>query len=163
MNFWTAAVANLKVIQVIVAIFASTAALKTIVWPSISNKIFATPAVLIHAIAVPPATIGVRTPFVVTLSKVRPCLPKSAVIQIVDADGALVVVETDWHLPLPVADGITAKFFWTPPFGIAEGSVESATFEVWHHECQDGPSPREAANYTLQNMLIEPRLRTGGH
>jgi hypothetical protein len=149
-------VSNLKVLQVVVAIFATTAALKTLAWPAISNSLFATPAVTIHSLTMSRAVIGKKTFLTLALTKIRPCLPKSAVLTIVDVDGELSVVDTSWDLPLSIGTS-SVRFHWTPPDTIAIGYAKSAILEVWHYECQDGPSPKESVK--IRANILEVGLK----
>jgi hypothetical protein len=140
--------------QVIASVFAATAALKSVAWPYVEKRLFATPAVILHNANIIDAQQGRGARLVVEVSKLRPCTPKTSTVYFVDEMGGAFSVLTGWNSSLPVATKLLPTFTVDVPAFTATGKVTSARLIVWHHDCQDGPDPQDAAEVAIQPFTI---------
>lgn len=140
-------------LRAVALMFTITASVKAIAWPWIQREFFSGPVIDIKNVSAQSGDAG-DGKILLQVDKLRPCDPKSAIVDIVDSAGFTYAAPVSWTESLPVRSNLRVTYRWTQPAGMNRGMVRLAKFTVWHWHCADGPDPLEPVEFQLEPFVV---------
>jgi hypothetical protein len=120
------------------------------------------PAWVIHQAWLEGGLVGEKARVMLSVDKLRACSPKLASLVIVDNRGSQFTVKHNiGEFPLPVGMNQSPTYYWQIPEDMAPGEIASGYIEIYHHECQEGSSPKLPATAETDKPKILRNTRVG--